>query len=110
MKYRSSKRANALAISPGVRLIVGERDNWRCIYCWRRGNPEAHYIARSHGGLGIPENILTLCRECHEMYDHGPKEKREGMRELFREYLMSKYPNWDEAKLIYRKDADYGTE
>ncbi len=61
----------------------------------------AHFIARSQGGLGIPENGLTLCPECHRRYDQTTA--REEMRGFFREYLQQKYPDWDETKLYYRK-------
>lgn len=103
MRSVSSKRAKALQISTTVKMLVYHRDGGRCIRCHREGNPEAHFIPRSKGGLGVPENILTLCRECHEKYDFGTREQREGMREEFREYLQSKYPNWDESKLTYNK-------
>lgn len=105
MKYRSSKRALALAISEETRQKVWCRDAGRCVYCRRKGNPEAHFIPRSKGGLGIPENILTLCRPCHDRFDHGGRLEREGMREFFREYLQSFYPEWDESKLIYHKEG-----
>lgn len=103
MNYRSSKRAKALAISDATRRHVFARDGGRCVYCRRVGNPEAHFVPRSKGGLGIPENILTLCRPCHNRFDNGTKMERDGMREFFREYLMSKYPDWDETKLYYNK-------
>lgn len=105
MKPVSSKRARALAIPPGVKRIVNLRDGGRCVYCGRSGLPEAHYIPRSKGGLGVPENILTLCRPCHDKFDNGPKLLREGMREYFRDYLMAQYPDWDETKLIYHKEG-----
>jgi 5-methylcytosine-specific restriction endonuclease McrA len=95
------KRTKALQIPQKVKKEVWERDGW-CVFC---GNPHAfpnaHFIARSQGGLGVKENILTLCPECHRRYDQSLD--RESMREYFREYLKSKYPNWDESKLIYRK-------
>ena len=102
-----SRRAKATAISPETHDKVFIRDGGCCVYCGRKWPyvfPEAHYISRRKGGLGIPENILTLCRPCHDKYDHGPKEEREGMREYFREYLMNIYEDWDEAKLYYRKE------
>lgn len=101
-----SRRANATSISPEVHDMVFLRDGGQCVYCHRKWPyvfPEAHYISRRKGGLGIPENILTLCRECHDRYDHGTKQEREGMREYFREYLMNLYEDWDESKLIYNK-------
>lgn len=97
------KRTKALSIPKAVKDKVWERDGQCCVWC---GNPyaapEAHFIARSQGGLGIEENILTLCRECHRKYDQT--KHRKIMRDFFEEYLKSKYPDWDKSKLIYRRD------
>lgn len=70
--------------------------------------PNAHYISRAKGGLGIEENIVTLCtsltaNKCHERYDNGTKEEREEIREKIKRYLMDYYPGWDEGQLVYRK-------
>lgn len=97
-----SKRTKALEISKKVREKVYERDGSLCVMCGSVGMPNAHYIARSQGGLGIEENILTLCFDCHRQYDQSINRKR--MREHFRKYLKSKYPGWDEKKLIYKKE------
>jgi 5-methylcytosine-specific restriction endonuclease McrA len=97
-----SKRTKALAIPKEVKARVWERDGGCCVYCGSPlAAPVAHYIARSHGGLGIEENILTLCGACHRRYDQSTD--RRSMREYFREYLQSKYPEWDETKLFYRR-------
>lgn len=97
-----SKRTKALQIPPNVKAAVWERDGGCCVYCGsHNAAPVAHYIARSHGGLGIEENILTLCGECHRRYDQTTKRRE--MKEFFREYLKSKYPEWDEKNLIYRR-------
>lgn len=104
MKSISSKRAKALAISTETRRAVYHRDGGLCVYCGGIGNPEAHYIPRSKGGLGCEKNVLTLCRACHDKFDHGTRMIREGMREYFAEYLASKYPDWNEDDLIYRKE------
>ena len=96
------RRTKALAISKEVKDRVWERDNHCCVWC---GNwnalPEAHFIPRSLGGLGIEENILTLCRKCHNEYDRTGK--RETMQHYFRQYLKSMYPDWKEEELTYRK-------
>lgn len=107
MKYRSSKRAKALAIPEEVKQRVWCRDAGRCVWCGRRGPyvlPEAHFIPRSKGGLGITENVLTLCRTCHDRYDHGDRREREMMKDRFREYLKKWHPGWNESKLIYHKE------
>ncbi len=98
-----NKRTKALAIPPKVKAKVWERDGGCCVYCGSpNAAPCAHYIARSHGGLGIEENILTLCDNCHRKYDQSTK--RQEMREFFRTYLKNKYPEWDETNLIYRRN------
>jgi 5-methylcytosine-specific restriction endonuclease McrA len=63
--------------------------------------PNAHFIPRSQGGLGIEENVLTLCWPCHYEYDNSANRGK--LREEFRQYLMRKYPGWDETELTYRK-------
>lgn len=105
MKKLSSKRAKALSLDTKTKLLVYERDNGECVWCGRLGLPEAHFIPRSKGGLGIPENVLTLCRVCHDRYDNGERRDRDLMRDRFREYLQSHYPDWDETKLYYKKEG-----
>ena len=108
-------RTKALAIPQTVKVAVADRDSaggWPCcIYCGRpapTGNPlafsNAHYIARSQGGLGIVENILTLCPACHGQYD--ATDSRRAMRQYFKAYLEHKHTGWDEEKLTYKKMED----
>ena len=102
-----SKRSEACKIDKSVKDAVFARDGGCCVWCGRSGAyvlPEAHFVPRSKGGKGIEENVLTLCRyTCHEQFDHGDRNERVNMREHFREYLKSKYPDWDETKLYYHK-------
>ena len=51
--------------------------------------------------MGIEENVLTLCPDCHRRYDQTTE--REEMREYFKCLLLSIYVDWDESKLIYQK-------
>lgn len=95
------KRTKAIAISPEVRKKVEERDGFCCIFCGKPGRGEAHFINRSQGGLGVEENILTVCRECHGQMDNGQATKL--YRAKAEEYLRSKYPDWDKSKLVYDK-------
>lgn len=104
--FRSGKpvkrRTKALAIPPKVKVRVWERDGGRCVLCGTpQAAPNAHYIARSHGGLGIEENIVTLCLNCHYEFDFG--DHREDCAVAVREHLKSCYPDWNEGNLIYRK-------
>lgn len=105
-----SARTKACDISPKVKQIVGERDGWCCIICGRAGAPNTHYIPRSCGGLGIEQNVVTLCPSCHAEYDNGSRHHM-NMRKVYgamiRNYLMDYYADWNESSLIFRK-CDYG--
>ena len=105
-----SKRSKATDIPQKVKVKVWERDGGRCVVCGYNYNvmPNAHYISRAKGGLGIEENIVTLCTEltpnkCHRRYDFGTAKERAEIKERIRDYLMSKYPDWDEQKLYYKR-------
>lgn len=105
------KDTKARDFSRKAKEKIAERDSidgWPCcVYCGLAAPAplawsNAHFIARSQQGRGIPENGLTLCPTCHRRYDQTADRKR--MREYFREYLESKYENWSEEALIYRKE------
>lgn len=96
-----SNRTKALKIPKSVKDRVYERDGGCCVLCGRPGNPEAHYISRGQSGLGIEENVVTLCRDCHRRYDQTVE--RESIRRILADYLQGQYPDWDESKLIYKK-------
>lgn len=106
-------RTKDLGISIRVKEEVAERDSCDghpcCVLCGcpapvnnRLAFSNAHYISRSQGGLGVEENILTLCPYCHARYDHTTDRKM--LKAFFGRYLKSKYPDWDESKLIYQKE------
>lgn len=104
------KRTDELAISQAVKAAVAERDSIDgrpcCIWCGRPSpSPlaysNAHFISRAQGGLGVEENILTLCPDCHRIYDQTPA--RANMVPIFRRYLRERYPEWDENKLTFEK-------
>lgn len=96
------KRTKALDIPKKVKDRVWDLDGGRCILCGSSyAMPNAHYIARAQGGLGIEENIVTLCLDCHNLYDNSTYRKQ--LREEIRDYLTERYPKWDEEKLKYKK-------
>lgn len=103
------KRTIALDISPIVRAQVYTRDSWDgapcCICC---GSPHnltiAHVIARSQSGLGIVENLATLCIADHELYDHGTPEQRKHMKQLIEGHMVYCYGNeWYDLKKTYER-------
>lgn len=100
---RISKKSRACDISPAVRKEVLERDDCRCIVCGIKHNLQiAHYVSRARNGLGIPENLVTLCYKHHYLYDNGKFHTE--IKKCIEDYLKTQYPEWDEAKLIYRKE------
>lgn len=97
-----SKRSKACNIKKSVKDKVWERDNHRCIIC---GNPyalpNAHFRSRAKSGLGVEKNIVTLCEKCHYITDHT--EHRKFMLNKIEIYLKSKYEDWSEEDVIYKK-------
>ena len=103
-----SKRSKACDITLPVRRAVYARDFERCVLCDIRVElacANAHFVARSQSGLGIEENILTLCPACHRKYDQT--DERKAIRETLMAYLMRRYAEWDERKLYYSKGELY---
>lgn len=99
-----SKLAKATAISKEVRQRVWERDHMACIYCHRRVPVEcanSHFIKRSQLGLGIEQNIVTACPNCHYKYDFGVNCK--DMINYTREYLSLFYGALKRENLVYHK-------
>lgn len=105
VKGKKHKLTKATEIPKKVKMIVWERDEHRCIFCktpveWNYAN--SHYIKRSHSGLGIePKNIMTNCDRCHKLFEESIY--REQMKEYARNYLKSKYDDWSEKDLVYKK-------
>lgn len=99
-----TNRTKACSISKTVKENVYRRDSGRCILCGKIGLPEAHYIPRSKGGLGIEENIVTLCRECHYQLDQTTKRK--DLLKRVKEHLDLWYPWFCDADRIYKKETN----
>lgn len=105
-----TKRSKATDIPMSVKQKVFKRDNECCVICGNNYNvmPNAHYIPRSKGGLGIEENIFTACtrlteNDCHYKFDNGTQKEKTKLKKRIRDYLKEKYPNWNEEKLYYKK-------
>lgn len=64
---------------------------------------QMHIIKKEvNGGLGIEENIVTLCPECHYQEDFGQDTKL--YEDYIENYLKGIYgANWNKEKLIYKK-------
>lgn len=97
-----SKRSKACDISQKVKNKVWERDNHHCIICGSPyAMPNAHFISRAQGGLGIEQNIVTLCMDCHHKYDNGDSRISIGYK--IESYLNACYKNWNIQDLYYKK-------
>lgn len=97
-----SKIKKACSISPAVRQTVLDRDGRHCFICGSTQNLQiAHYISRARLGIGIPENLGTLCIACHYSYDNGKYHNE--IKDIFKGHLKAHYPNWDESNLTYKK-------
>lgn len=108
--HKKSRRSKATDITKQVKLAVFLRDEGKCVICGNDKNvmPNAHYISRANGGLGIEKNIVTLCTEftenkCHRKYDFGTEDEKKCCRNKIKDYLSSKYDDWNEEELVYKK-------
>lgn len=102
--HKVSKMAKACDISQETKEVVWERDNHKCIFCGKHvpvSCANSHYIPRSHGGLGIEQNIVTACPECHHEQDNGLNTEYYELKT--KRYLQSHYGDLLETNLIYKK-------
>lgn len=95
------ERTRACGINKAVKEAVYKRDRGHCILCGKPGLPEAHYIPRSRGGLGIEQNIVTLCRPCHDKLDQSTQ--RGALLERVKQHLDLWYPGFSDIDRIYKK-------
>lgn len=57
-----------------IRLMVLERDGYRCHWCALPANTVDHVIARVRGGSDDPGNLVACCGPCN--YRRGQAESR----------------------------------
>lgn len=61
-----------------VKMMVRARDNYTCQYCKGKKKDNRinvhHIVFRSNGGSDEPENLITLCKTCHDAL-HADKIK-----------------------------------
>jgi len=100
-----SKRSKATDITPKVRKQVLNRDNFACIICGSTYNLElAHvFLSRAHMGLGVKENLATLCKKHHMILDSGNKQEQHNIRLAVESYMRSKHGDIDIKSLKYDK-------
>lgn len=105
IKGKKHKQTKATEIPKKVKEAVWKRDKHKCIFCGKRVDvfyANAHFIPRSAGGLGIEENIVTACENCHREQDNGKDGKVYDKKA--EKHLKSIYGSkWSKKKLIYKK-------
>jgi 5-methylcytosine-specific restriction endonuclease McrA len=56
-----------MAVPVIVRNFVFTRDRWHCRHCNNSNGLDPHHVIfKSAGGKDVPNNLLTLCRKCHD--------------------------------------------
>lgn len=105
IKGKKHKQTKEKEIPKKVKETVWKRDKHKCIFCHKQVPVECaccHFIPRSAGGLGIPENIFTACEDCHREQDNG-KNTKEYDKKVERHLKRIYGKNWDKSKLFYKK-------
>lgn len=114
MKKRTARNLK-YQFDEATRRIIWYRDDETCIFCkmgYHMENMDSmlyaikdimHYINKSQGGLGVPQNGAVGCRYHHSLLDNGSKGLRREMLEIFKEHLMQQYQDWSEDKLVFKK-------
>ena len=106
----------ATSIQTKVKAAVALRDSAHgpatCIICGDPGGPHCHIVRRSQGGMGIEQNIVTLCGPCHYALDEGlflnrlkplGLHSQQDVRAYVIRYIKGFYPDWTEEKVRYHK-------
>ncbi len=105
IKGKKHTQTKKTEISKKIKYEVWERDHRQCILCGRPVSYEyacCHYIPRSAGGLGIPENIFTACDTCHRKQDNGLNSRE--LTKMVEGYLKACYgKKIKKSELIYKK-------
>ena len=73
MKRRRSRSKKGVARSARRQKVwnkmiksVLSRDGWKCTKCGSRKNLDIHHVTpKSEGGKHRMENLITLCKACH---------------------------------------------
>ena len=61
-----SRRSSRGAAWERLRRVILDRDQWRCTRCARPGKLEVHHVRPvAQGGGDTPDNLRTLCVDCH---------------------------------------------
>ena len=66
LRQKGPRRALTSDEYDRLRMLVLERDGWKCQSCGSRTNLQVHHLVyRSHLGADESDNLMTLCANCH---------------------------------------------
>ena len=87
-----------------VKAMVRARDHYTCQCCGKKGcGLEVHHIVyRSNGGSDDPDNLITLCENCHKKVHNGMKLSLRGKRSVL---ASASQMNVIRSRLLKRCDA-----
>ena len=92
-----------LAAWENLKAYAKYRDGYKCRACGKSKHKDGvklevhHIIRRADGGTDVPENVVTLCHDCHEAHHKGekklklkrpPQHKGEAHMNAMRNHLM----------------------
>jgi predicted restriction endonuclease len=85
-------------VSNKIRKEVYRRDGFRCALCDSTIGIQLHHVVkRSQGGTESPQNLITLCSDCHALA-HGMNLRRwvdideSAISQAIVEYMADTYP------------------
>ena len=92
-----------------VKEYVRWRDGYKCQHCHHKGDSETklevhHIVQRKNGGSNRPNNLVTLCHDCHVALHRGEFT----LRKPKGGYKESSFMNEMRKKLVERLKAKYG--
>lgn len=100
-----------------IRRAIYRRDGYACALC---GNPRFlaihHVVPRGEGGGNMPQNLITLCRNCHalahgtnlnpEEWNIGPEQMADVVQGCV-EYVSDMYAGrWTPFRTINYKNPE----
>jgi 5-methylcytosine-specific restriction endonuclease McrA len=61
-----------MPLTKWLRKECFDRDDWACRHCNNRNGIDPHHIIpRGRGGKDLLENLICICRTCHNAFHDG---------------------------------------
>jgi predicted restriction endonuclease len=90
------------------KAIIRQREEYKCFFCESKTNLTAAHIFvwKKDGGKCTQENLMCLCRECHDKMDFCKGITREEQIRMLRQcmaYLTFYYCDYDTQREIPKR-------